>query len=78
MGFGLVNDLLIAYTHHLELQVATALSLISTLYKSLEHPLSLSPACFVFISHSLAMASKHGGFSASRTHIITVQKISCN
>jgi hypothetical protein len=34
-------NLLITYTHHSELQVITALSLISTFYKSPQHPLSL-------------------------------------
>jgi hypothetical protein len=34
-------DLLTTYTHDLELQVITALPLISTIHKSLEHPLSL-------------------------------------
>jgi hypothetical protein len=34
-------DLLTTYTHHSELQVITALSVISTFCKSLQHPLSL-------------------------------------
>jgi hypothetical protein len=39
-GMGWWMDLLTTYTHHLEIQVITTLSLISTLYKSLQHPLS--------------------------------------
>jgi hypothetical protein len=34
-------DLLTTYTHDLELQALTTLSLIYTFYKSLQHPLSL-------------------------------------
>jgi hypothetical protein len=33
-------DLLTTYTHHSELQVVTALTLITTLYKSLAHAVS--------------------------------------
>jgi hypothetical protein len=64
-------DLLTTYTHHSELQVITALSLISTLYKSL-HAMS-SPACSVLISHSLAMASNSGDSSASRAQFLSSQ-----
>jgi hypothetical protein len=39
-----MDSSLTTYTHHSELQVITALSLISTLYKSSQHPLSLFPA----------------------------------
>jgi hypothetical protein len=40
-------DLLTIYTHHSELQEITALPLISTLYKSPQHPLSFSSLlCF--------------------------------
>jgi hypothetical protein len=53
-------ELLTTYTHHSELQVITALSLISTLYKSPQHPLSLFPAFCAFISHSLETASNSG------------------
>jgi hypothetical protein len=49
-------DVLTTYTHHSELQVITALSQISTLYDSPQHPLSLfQPA--VFTSRSPAKAS---------------------
>jgi hypothetical protein len=51
--------------HNLELQVIAVLSLISTLHKSPQHPLSLFSACRVFISHSLATASNSGDSSAS-------------
>jgi hypothetical protein len=48
-------DLLTSYTHHSELQVITALSLISTLYKSPQQPPSLYPALCLhqpFLSNS--------------------------
>jgi hypothetical protein len=65
-------DLLTTYTHHSELQVITALSVISTLYKLLQHPLSLfQPA--VFISRSLAKASNSGDSSASRAQVLSSQ-----
>jgi hypothetical protein len=57
-------DLLTTYTHDSELQVITALSLISTLYKSPQHPLSLFAACCVFISCYVAATSNSGDFSA--------------
>jgi hypothetical protein len=66
-------DLLTTYTHHSELPVITALSLISTLYKSPQHPLSLSLACCVFISHSMATASDNGDSSASRSQVVSSQ-----
>jgi hypothetical protein len=40
-GMDWILDLLNTYTHHSELQVITAPSLISTLYKSPHHPLNL-------------------------------------
>jgi hypothetical protein len=74
MWFGLANGLLTTYIHHSELQVLTVLSLISTLYKSQQHPLSLfQPA--VFTSRSLATASFNGDSSASRDHVVAVQRI---
>jgi hypothetical protein len=48
---------IVDHLHHSELQVITALSLISTLYKSSQHMLSLFPACCAFNSRSLATAS---------------------
>jgi hypothetical protein len=60
-------DLLTTYTQHSELQVITAVSLISTPYKSPQHPLSLFPACCVFISHSLVAGSDSGDSSVSRS-----------
>jgi hypothetical protein len=56
-------DLLTTYTHHSELQVITAVTLISTLYKSL-HAKS-SPACSVFTSRCLVTALNSGDSSAS-------------
>jgi hypothetical protein len=67
-------DLLTTYIHHLELQVITAISLISILYKSQQHPLNLLPACCVFSSHFLAMAFHSGKSSTSYTHVVTVQQ----
>jgi hypothetical protein len=66
-------DLLTAYTHNLELQVITALSLISTLHKSPQHPISLFVACCVFIGRSLATASNSGDSSASRARVLSSQ-----
>jgi hypothetical protein len=66
-------DLMTTYTHHSELKVITALSLISTIYKSPQHPLNLSPACCVFISRSLATVSNSGDYSASRTQVLSSQ-----
>jgi hypothetical protein len=60
--------LLITYTHHSELQVITALSLIFTIHKLQQHPLSLSSAWCIFISRSLATASNSGDFSVLRAH----------
>jgi hypothetical protein len=55
-------DLLTTYANHSELQVITALSLISNLYKLPRHPQSLFPSFCVFISRSLATASYSGDF----------------
>jgi hypothetical protein len=57
------------YTHDSELQVVTALSLISTHYKSPQHPLSILPVCCV-ISHSLATASSSGDSSALHAQVL--------
>jgi hypothetical protein len=66
-------DLLSTYTHHSELQVTTALSLISTIHKSPKHLLSLFPACCVFIGRSLAMAYNSGDSSASSAQVLSSQ-----
>jgi hypothetical protein len=66
-------DLLTTYTQHSELQVITALSLISKFYKSPQHPPSLLPACCVLISHSQATASNSGDSSASHTQVLSLQ-----
>jgi hypothetical protein len=68
----LTVDLLMTYTHHMELQVITALLLISTLYSSLEHPLSLFPACCLFISCSLVMASNSRDSSESLIQVLSL------
>jgi hypothetical protein len=62
-------DLLTTYTNHSELQVIAALSLISKIHKSPQHPLSLFPPCSAFISRSLATASNRENSSASRAQI---------
>jgi hypothetical protein len=77
-GMDWILDLVTTRTHHSELQVIAAPLLISTVHRSPQHPLSLFPACCVFKSHSLAMASNSGNSSASCAHVITVQQISRN
>jgi hypothetical protein len=62
-------DLLTIYTH-LELQVITALSLIFTLYKSVQHPPSLFQRA-VFTSRSLATASNSVNSSVSRAQFLS-------
>jgi hypothetical protein len=66
-------DLLTTYTHRPELQVITVPSLISTLYKSPRHSLSLFLTCCVFISRSLATSSNSGDCSVSRTQVLFSQ-----
>jgi hypothetical protein len=66
-GIDWILDLLT--THHSELQVITALSLISTLYKSSQYLLSF-PACCVFNSRSLATASNTWESSASHAQLL--------
>jgi hypothetical protein len=72
-GSDWLTDLLTTYTHHLELQVIKALSLICTLYESPQHPLSLFAACRVFVSRSLTTASNSGDSSASRAQVLSSQ-----
>jgi hypothetical protein len=67
-GSGWRMDLLATCTHHSELQVITALSLISKLYKSQQDPLILFQPT-VFTSRSLATASNSGDFSISGAQI---------
>jgi hypothetical protein len=66
-------DLLTTYTHHSELQVLTALLLIFTLYKSPQHPLTLSPACCAFIIRYPTKISNSGDSSASRALFLPSQ-----
>jgi hypothetical protein len=68
-------DLLTSCTHNSKPQVITAFSLIYTIYKSPQHPLSLFPARCVFNSRSLATASISGYFSASHDQVLPVQRI---
>jgi hypothetical protein len=71
-------DILTIYSHDSELQALTTLSLISTLYKSPQHPLSLFAACCVFISRSLATVSNSGDSSASRAQVLSSQPLMQN
>jgi hypothetical protein len=73
-----ILDLLFTCKHHSELRVITAPLLISTIHRSPQHPLSLSTACCVFNSRSLATASNNGDSSASCAHVDTVRLISSN
>jgi hypothetical protein len=66
-------DLLTTYKHRLQLHVITVLSLIYTLYKSPQHPLSHFPACCVFISRSMVTASNSGDSSASCAQVLSSQ-----
>jgi hypothetical protein len=66
-------DLLTTYTHNSKVKVNTALSLISTLYKSSQHPLSLFAACCIFITRSLSTSSNIGDPTASRAHALSLQ-----
>jgi hypothetical protein len=66
-------DIFTASAHDSELQVTTALSLISTLYKSPQHPLSLFPACCISTSRSLAISSNSGDSSASCAQVLSSQ-----
>jgi hypothetical protein len=63
-------DLLTIYIHHAELEVITALSIISTMRRSPQHSLSLFPACCVFTSRFLAPSSLSGDSSVSRTPVV--------
>jgi hypothetical protein len=68
-------DLSTTYTHDSELQAITAPPLLSTIYKSPQHLLSLFPGCCVFISRSLATASNNGDSSASRAQVFSSQPL---
>jgi hypothetical protein len=72
-GTGWWMDLSNTNKHHSELPAITSSSLISTLYKSPQHQLSLFPACCVFISRSPAKASNSEDPSASRAQVISSQ-----
>jgi hypothetical protein len=62
-------DLLITCTHHSELQVISAPSLISTIYKSPEHPLSL-PTSLPCHKPLPGKASNSGDPSVSRPQVL--------
>jgi hypothetical protein len=61
-------DLMTTYTHDSELQIITALSLISIVHKSQQHPLSLIQPS-VFTNRSLATVSNSRDTSASRAEL---------
>jgi hypothetical protein len=65
-----ILDLLTTCTQNSELRVITAQALISTHYKSPQHPLRQFPACCVFNSCSLTTASNSGDSSASRAQVL--------
>jgi hypothetical protein len=60
-------DLLTTFTYHSELQVITALSLISTFYRSLQYSISLLSYWCVLISPYLVTATNSGDSLASRS-----------
>jgi hypothetical protein len=64
-------DLLTTSAHHSELQIITALSLSSTIHKSLH--VKSSPECIVFKSRFLGTASNSGDSSASRAQVVLAQ-----
>jgi hypothetical protein len=63
----------IAYIHHSELKVITALSPISAHYKLTQHPLSLFPAGYVFNRRSLTTASNSENSWDSRARVLSLQ-----
>jgi hypothetical protein len=66
-------DLLTTYTHHWDIQVIN--SAIADLHTSQMTTASVKPfpACCYFTGSSLAMDSKSGTFSASRSHVLSSQ-----
>jgi hypothetical protein len=62
-------DLLTTYTHHSELHIITALSLISTLHKSI-HAKSFS-ACTIFSSRCLVTALNNGDSTSLLTSLLS-------
>jgi hypothetical protein len=74
-GMDWILDLLTTWTHHSELQLITAPSLISTLSKSQQNPLSLFPACYIFNSRPLTTATNSGDPSPSYTHVVALRRI---
>jgi hypothetical protein len=70
-GMGWRINLLTTYIHHSEPQVITALLLFSTIHRSPQHLLSVFPACCVFNSRSLAVASNIGDSSGSRPEVLS-------
>jgi hypothetical protein len=69
-GFRLGDWIYCTYTLNSQLQVITALPLISTLYTSSQHPLSLFQPTVSSTSRSLATASNSGNSSASRAQVL--------
>jgi hypothetical protein len=70
-----ILDLLTTCTHHSKLQVITALSLLSTLYKSQQHPLSLfQPAVSATALTVEILSFLHSGLfvTAAREELLSV------
>jgi hypothetical protein len=67
------SDLWATYTRSSVLNVIRAPSLISTLYKSPQHPLNLFQVCCVFNNRSLVTASNCEVFSSLRSHFHSSQ-----
>jgi hypothetical protein len=75
-------DWSIGFIYHLYTPLGTTCnySAIDNLHKSQITTATVKPssACWLFNSCSLATASNNGGSSASRAHVVTVRRISCN
>jgi hypothetical protein len=64
---------LVTYIHDSELQAITPPTLISTIHKSLQHPLNLFPVCCVFTSRSPTTASNNVDSSSSCAQVLSSQ-----
>jgi hypothetical protein len=69
-GYGLVNGCIDHVNTRFVITSSYSAIAISTLYTSLQHSLSLFPACCVLTSRSMATASNSGDYSASRAQVL--------